>query len=161
MNHTGFPPIIRLVFAMLMALSVTVVMSAQTTSAKHTTKKKSTTATAKASDGAAASTSTPGQRVFIDPVTHKPYQPSPEEIKALESSGKKGMTKSAKAQRSIQHPSGAVGMTVPEESMSYAVATKGPDGKVSFACVDEKAKAEKMVKSGAVATSAKEVRNDK
>ena len=48
----------------------------------------------------------------------------------------------------MRHSSGAVGVRLPEESVSYAVVTKRADGTVAEACVQSKSEAEKAVQSG-------------
>jgi len=48
-----------------------------------------------------------------------------------------------------------------ESTLSYAVATKSPDGKVAFDCVDNKAKAEAIVNAQMPVSSIKEKLDDK
>jgi hypothetical protein len=101
-----------------------------------------------------------GQRVFKDPVTGQLRAPEPGEVEALQPVARRAQ-QAAAVQQQIAGPGGAIGMAVPEEAMSYSVATLNPDGTVSTACVTGKAKAEAIVKSPAVAkkTTKKEEHN--
>lgn len=161
MMNFGFARIVRIVCLLMLALSVTLAMSAQTTSTKKTTHKKSTTtAVHKKTAQVQATQADPGQRAFIDPATHKPYQPGQEELQALNATGKKQVKTTAKL-KIKRLPNGVTGIMLPEENMAYSVATKSPKGKVSLACVDGKNKAEKLVKSGPVAQTSKEALDEK
>jgi uncharacterized iron-regulated membrane protein len=91
-----------------------------------------------------------GQRVFIDPATGKLREPEPGEIAALQPAARRSL-RAAVAPQEIVGPGGAIGIAVPEEAMSYSVATVNPDGTVSTVCVTGKAKAEGIVKSPAKA----------
>jgi hypothetical protein len=103
-----------------------------------------------------------GQRAFIDPATGKLREPEPGEAEALHlQPGARRALQAAPAPQQIAGPGGAIGMAVPEEAMSYSVATLNPDGSVSMACVTGNAKAEAIVKSPATAkkTTKKEEHN--
>ena len=89
-----------------------------------------------------------GQRAFIDPKTGKLREPEPEEIAALKPSA--AVTSPGTLAAAVEFkegPGGAVGMVVPEELLSYSVATINPDGTVSTACVDGKKAAEAAVRA--------------
>jgi hypothetical protein len=92
---------------------------------------------------ATAAPSTGGMMAFIDPATGQIREPEASEIQALTKVQKKSL-KAAKSTGSvsalttpayIHHPSGAVGMAVGEEQMSYSVARINPDGTISTACL--------------------------
>ncbi len=133
MSYTGFPRIVRVVFLLLLALSVSMALSAQTTSTKKTQKKTATTTSTQADAG---------QRVFIDPVTHKPYQPSAEEVQALDKAGK-AKPKAQAAPKQFYGKRGGVGVKLDDSFAVYSVATKTPDGKLKTECVQGKDKANK------------------
>jgi hypothetical protein len=99
---------------------------------------------------AATPSSGGGQRAFIDPATGKLREPEPGEVEALLPAAPRTM-RAAVAPKEIAGPGGAIGVAVPEEAMSYSVATLNPDGTVSTECVTGKAKAEALVKSAATA----------
>jgi hypothetical protein len=90
-----------------------------------------------------------GQRAFIDPATGKLREPAPGESEAVKPAARRALR--VEAPQEISGPGGAVGVAVPEDAMSYSVATIAPDGTVSTACVTGKAKAEAVVKSPATA----------
>ncbi len=158
MVESGIPRIARFVFLLLLAMSVSIAMSAQTATTQKGTSKK-TTVTAKKAAPAQATEAQPGQRAFIDPVTKQAYQPSVDELKALNPTKK--TLKAAPAPKLRDFGNGVRGVAVPEDSMSYAVATKSPDGKVNFGCVDSKKKADQVVKSGTPVQNHKEALDEK
>jgi hypothetical protein len=78
-------------------------------------------------------------KVFIDPVTGKVRQPTPADIENL-----MGATKARAVAKQSGQPEqldmrygagGAVGVKLGATSLSYVVATKTPDGKLSVDCV--------------------------
>ena len=77
--------------------------------------------------------------VFIDPATGKTRQPTAADIEKLI-----GVTKARLAEKQTESPTpldvrygpgGAVGVKLGPSSLSYIVATRTPDGKVSTECV--------------------------
>lgn len=91
-----------------------------------------------------------GVRGAIDPATQKLRQPTAEEMKSLAEQSKSrkstGTTQAVEPQI-LRGPDGAIGLRLGEDSMSYAVATKTPDGKISFDCVTGKGVADEKVKA--------------
>lgn len=90
-----------------------------------------------------------GARVFIDPATGKIREPEPEEVQALtpaaptgaQATAAQAARRRAAAEAPISGPGGTVGMKLDDSFMVYSVATKNPDGSVSFECVTGPAKA--------------------
>ena len=89
-----------------------------------------------------------GQRAFIDPKTGQLREPEPGEIAALNAAAARTAPGTLAAAVELKAgPGGAVGMMVPEELLSYSVATISPDGSVSMACVDGKKAADAAVRA--------------
>lgn len=113
-------------------------------------------APAQASPAQAAPAEGAGQRVFIDPATGKIREPEPAEVAALEAAGARRTLRTLAAPSMlIEGPGDALGMSVPEDLMSYSVATINADGSVSMECVtgkkaaDAAARAPKPTQTGA------------
>lgn len=85
----------------------------------------------------------PGGVISKDPVTGELREPTIEERQALAPLTVRRLS----AATPIAGPGGAVGMAAPEESMSYMVVTKGPDGKLIQRCVQGSDMAAKVLKS--------------
>lgn len=137
----------------LLAVSAAPVVAAQDGQSKQSDQKQP--AAKKPAVKAAPQAGGGGQRAFIDPKTGKLREAEPGEAEALQPLKlKTRKALAAPAPRMLSGPGGAVGMVVPEEAMSYSVATVNPDGTVSMACVTGKTKAEAIVKSPAKATKA-------
>ena len=124
---------------------VAAVVSLSLIATAQTPQKKTTTAAAKAAPTAA------GQKIFVDAKTRKIVQPTQSDIEALDRASK--VKTNAKAAASVApaesmtviSPYGVEGVLLNESTMSYAVASKGSDGKVSLGCVEGKDKAEVTV----------------
>lgn len=105
-----------------------------------------------------------GQKVFIDPVTHKIVQPTAEDIKALENAAPKKTTSVTTQPKAFVNPRGGIAVKLDDSFMSYAVAGKDDGGKLKTNCIESDSAAKDAVKSGKVATSktsAKEVLDEK
>jgi hypothetical protein len=137
-------------------LAVAVAVSgAASDDAKKGPGEASPTAAKQATPPAAASQ---GVRVFIDPVTGKIREPEPEEIQQLtpaapasaQRTAAQAAERRAAAQAPLSGPDGAVGMKLDDSYMVYSVATRNPDGTISFECVTGPAKASQALagKSG-------------
>jgi hypothetical protein len=90
--------------------------------------------------------------VFIDPATGKIRKPDASEIGGLVSSSPTVGPKAPDTPLTLlQGPGGAVGAKVPDEALSYAIATIGPDGKLTTDCVtgDQAAAARMQAKTPA------------
>lgn len=75
----------------------------------------------------------PGVVVFIDPATGKIRQPDASEIGGLAAPGSVPIrTPDAPL---LQGPGGAVGVKLGEDSLTYMVVTRSPDGKLDMDCV--------------------------
>lgn len=86
----------------------------------------------------------PGAVVFIDPATGKIRQPDASEMGGLvRPAAAPAVAPRAAEPALIQGPGGAVGIKLGEDSLSYAVATTTPDGKVAVECVTGKPAAAK------------------
>ena len=124
---------------------VAAVVSLSLIATAQTPQKKTTTAAAK------AASTTAGQKIFIDAKTRKIVQPTQRDIDALNRASKaKTNVKAAASVAPVEsmrviNPYGVEGVLLDESTMSYAVATKGADGKVSLGCVEGKDKAETTV----------------
>ena len=135
----------RAVFLALVVALLALTAAAQNSST--TTKKAAQQPAATQAAPASTSTTSMGQKVFIDPKTHQPFQPSPEDIKALENAGPK--PKQALVQpKAFSNPRGGIAVKLDDSFMVSEVATKGPDGKVTTTCVEGANKAQQVVKSG-------------
>jgi hypothetical protein len=84
-----------------------------------------------------------GLRVFIDPATGKIREPEQEELQALSRAVGAPTRVSSASQFVLSN--GAVGAQVDPSLWSYSVATTGPDGKVSTACVKSLRNAEAKI----------------
>jgi hypothetical protein len=76
-----------------------------------------------------------GAVVFVDPVTGQIRQPDESEIGALLGTATPPQATGTAAPAFVQGPGNAVGLRLGEESMSYMVARKTPDGQIVFECV--------------------------
>lgn len=85
-----------------------------------------------------------GMRVFIDPATGKIREPEQSDIQQLAPAAPAFHPLMAPA-APLQGPGGAVGMKLDDNQMVYSVATKNPDGSVSFECVTGPANAAKVL----------------
>lgn len=88
-----------------------------------------------------------GQKVSIDPKTHKIKDPDPEEIRALEAQ------QPAQAPVNLQPvrlPDGTLALDLQGQMLDTVVVKKNADGTLSFDCVKGGKEAEKAVKSGAI-----------
>ncbi|HQR45871.1 MAG TPA: hypothetical protein PLB02_05255 [Thermoanaerobaculia bacterium] len=111
------------------------------TPAKEAPKKASASAPAR-QDAAKPAVAAPvepagqaGMKAFIDPATGQLREPTPEEAAAaarLTRLVRAGVTAEPKA---VVHPNGMVSAELGEEYMNDVVVRKGPDGKLSMACV--------------------------
>ena len=82
-----------------------------------------------------AATPAGGVVVFIDPATGKIRQPDASEIGALTGSPGPIVPRTPTPPVLMQGPGGAVGARLGEESLTYMVVTKAPDGKLAMDCV--------------------------
>lgn len=115
---------------------------------------------------APTASSSAGQRVAKDSATGQLREPTPEELKELGAMQAKTAPLVKAPLRQLQAApgvaSGAVGVVLDESFESYAVATRGADGKVKFDCVQGKQEAEARVQSGSKTQPAtKEAGNEK
>jgi len=149
---------IRAVFLALVVAAMALTSAAQNTTSATTKKATHKPAATQAAPAAPSSTSM-GQRVFIDPTTHKPYQPSAEEVKALENAGKKTVQSQPKP---FVGKYGGIGVKLDDSFMMSAVAGKTLDGKITTGCLKDETKAAEVVKSGKLTkTTAKEAADEK
>ena len=102
-----------------------------------------------------AASATGGMMAFIDPDTGQIREPEAAEVQSLiqmkEKSAKaKGVTRSINAMTTpvvINHPTGAVGMVVGEDQMSYSMARINPDGTLSTDCLPGKRAADNWLRT--------------
>lgn len=153
---------VRIAFLALVVAALALTSAAQSASST-TTKKATKKAAAPQAAPATTSTTSMGQRVFIDPKTKQPFQPTQEDIQALENAGPK--TKQPEAQpKQFMGQFGGVGVKLDESFMMSEVATKSADGKLTTGCTQDEQKAAKLVKSGKLAapkTTKKEALDEK
>jgi hypothetical protein len=76
-----------------------------------------------------------GQKVGIDPQTHKLRQLSPEEAQALSEDLKNYVTKTPGDLQVYQFQDGTLAVELPEEYMDSMVVTRNADGSLSTECV--------------------------
>jgi hypothetical protein len=107
-----------------------------------------------------ATSAAAGQKIFIDPQTRQIVSPSQSQVQALDKATVVKGTASFMPSSPMDITSiyGVPGVLLDESTMSYATATKGADGKMSFSCVDSKQKAEATVQKS---TPEKEKLDDK
>ncbi len=86
-----------------------------------------------------------GVSVAIDPQTKKVRQPTPEEVRQLESSFKSLFGNAAVAPAATYWADGTVSIAVPEEYLNVLVARINPDGSVTESCVNGAAEATAFV----------------
>lgn len=131
-------PMMRIVLPMCVLAALTVVSAAdQNKPAAPDGAKKTTQATpAKPAVSKTAPAGAGGVVVFKDPVTGQIRQPDASEIGGLLQQGPGAAAATAgEAVQELKGPGGAVGMTLPESSMVFMVATKEPDGRLVTDCV--------------------------
>jgi hypothetical protein len=103
----------------------------------------------------------PGQKVYVDPQTRQIAAPTDSQVQALNQAISKGNASFRPAQPTrIVSIYGIEGMLLDESTMSFSVASKDANGKVSFQCVESKEKAEKAMQQP-VSTSKQEKLDDK
>ena len=115
----------------------------------------------KSASAAASSVSAqraPSQLLFVDPATGLPRDPTPAELKALQS-----QTVAEPPQPIVSPTAGLTGLALSDDQMVYSVATKGPDGKIVMSEVrGPKAAARVVAESRApVLQAGKEKRDDR
>jgi hypothetical protein len=90
--------------------------------------------------------------VFVDPVTGQIRQPDAAEIGALtgvgSSNARTALTAPTPAPNMISGPGGAVGVRLGDDSLSYMVVTRTPDGKLAEDCVTGEKAASAVVSKG-------------
>jgi hypothetical protein len=134
-------------------------------SARKTVPKKHVKKNMPASAGkpAASPSQSNGVMVFIDPETHQIRPGTPEEIRALGAPAASTLKTAAPAPGGTAEvaepkitirPDGSTSVRLDESSMSYSVATKKPDGSLTYQCVtgSEQAKAAVSDKKSAAST---------
>jgi hypothetical protein len=137
---------IRVAFLAFVFAALALTSAAQNSSST-TTKKATKKPAATQAVPATASTTSMGQRVFIDPKTKQPFQPTQEDIQALENAGPK--TKQATTQpKPFVGQFGGIGVKLDDSFMMSEVATKSADGKLTTGCLQDEKKAANLVKSG-------------
>jgi len=98
-----------------------------------------------------------GAVIFVDPVTRQIREPSADEIDVLTQSRPQGSQPVAPIPPTeIRGPGGAVGILLGEDSQSYMVVTKTPDGKLVTDEVATKEAAEVRVQTSGATTSRRE-----
>jgi hypothetical protein len=117
-------------------------------------------ATAQAGTTQAGATLPGGSTYFIDPVTKQPRTPSPEEIAELIAA--RGIAAATNVEpEPIFGVNGEPGLRLTDEQMTYTIATKNADGKVSVEHSDGKTEAlEKVRAASAGGTKAGKERID-
>jgi hypothetical protein len=141
---------------------VSVALGQTATSGKAEVAKQPAPAQAKPAEGGSTTSGNKGGLVVaIDPTTKEIRQPTPDEMMML--SPPPAVTTGAQALATVPGPAGGVGLFLGDSGMSYAVVSKGPDGKLKFDCVENAKTAEDKVKGApAPATTVKkEAANDK
>jgi hypothetical protein len=104
-----------------------------------------------------------GVVVFVDPATGNIVEPSAEQIQTLTGASQPPVGSKAPLMM-IQGPGTTVGIVMPPESYSYAIATVGPEGKLTLDCVTgEKTAADRVAPgvSGDKPSAAKGSRDEK
>ena len=139
---------IRAAFLALVIAALALTSAAQTTSSATTKKTAKKSATTTAAPAATSGTAM-GQKIFIDPVTRKPIQPTQEDIQALENAGRKASAPTTQP-RAFYNPRGGVAVKLDDSFMSYAVAGKDADGKLRTNCVEGIETSQTVVKAGKV-----------
>lgn len=99
----------------------------------------------------------PGQRAYIDPATGRLREAEPEErlaeaaADAARRAARSRNRQAAAVPQEFQGPGGAVGVAVPEDLLTYSVATVGADGKVVIEHATGPKAADGQVRAGRVA----------
>jgi hypothetical protein len=134
----------------------------RSTSTAAANKPKSTTTTGAAS-GAAKAVEQPGvggQKVHIDPVTHKIKDPEPEDIKALSDAAAQTASPVVPLQV-LKLPNGTLMVDLQGQVMDATVVTRGADGRLTTECVRGLDNASEVVRSGKPRTANKEQLDEK
>lgn len=154
---------IRAVFLALVVAALALTSAAQSSSSTATKKKTAAKPAATQAAPSASSTTSMGQRVFIDPKTKQPFQPTQEDIQALENAGPKAKQPQVQPKQFVGRY-GGVGVKLDESFMMSEVAGKNADGKLTTSCIEDEKKAAQVAKSGnlvAPKTTKKEVLDEK
>ena len=97
---------------------------------------------------------------FIDPITKESHSPSPEEMQALAAAGGVAAATTSEPEP-IVAANGAPGLRLTDDQMTYSIATKNADGKVSVEHAQGKTEAQAKVRAASAgATTAGKERND-
>lgn len=117
-----------------------------------------------------AQAAAPALKVVKDPVTGQLRAPTAEEAAALDakSSGtstdvRRGLITGTVNPQKVYHADGTVELELDENSMSYTVVRRNPDGSLSMACVTGREAAEqaKKTKGGKTATVSRAVKGQR
>jgi len=92
-----------------------------------------------------------GMVVARDPQTGELRAPTAEEMQALQSQS--SITTGSQAPQAVAAPQSGAGLTLGEDSQTYAVVHKNPDGTISFGEATGKAAAEKAIKNSPIKSS--------
>jgi hypothetical protein len=92
--------------------------------------------------------SSDGARIFKDPVTGAIKDPDAADLQSLTGGGLL-KAKSAATPKPIVSTGGLIGLRLPEDYMDSMVAVKGPDGKLTFRCVEGKAAPAQVIQAPA------------
>jgi hypothetical protein len=128
-----------------------------------TRKPTTPTTTARASSVAAKSAEqqgVAGQKVHVDPVTHKIKDPEPEDIKALSDAAAQTVSPVIPLQI-VKLPNGALMVDLQGQVMDATVVSRGADGRLITECVRGLEKASEVVRSGKPKTTNKEQLDEK
>jgi hypothetical protein len=124
------------------------------TATARTTEPKAVLQAATTSIEAPATVGSAGQRVHIDPVTKRIRETEHDDAAALAAKApvqrRALRTAGLEADTQILYPSGAIGMTVPEELHTSVVATRTPDGRIVLEHASGPKAAQAKTRAGAV-----------
>jgi hypothetical protein len=107
-----------------------------------------------------------GQRAYIDPSTGRLRPAEHDDAAAAANAAtqrRAGLARQATASepQEIQGPGGAVGMAVPEDLLTFTVATRTPDGRIVMQHATGVKEAQEKTRAGGSKAAGGEVRNDR
>jgi len=99
-----------------------------------------------------------GMVVGIDPETGELGMPTPEQVRVISESQHREVDHSAEGLLEVRHPDGSVSVDLQGRFQEYETVRVGPDGKLTFRCVDGAENAKRAVETPAPAAPAPEER---
>jgi hypothetical protein len=118
------------------AAGVVAAPGASGTSGKKGEEKKKTEPVGRTNAPGQSAPRQPNQRVFVDPATGKLFEPTDEQIHALEEAVAAMLSQETEGLEPVEQPDGTIMLDLQDRFNEIAIATISPSGEVSVGCVD-------------------------